>query len=205
MSGINNDVGLSPLARGTLPFARHQIGEKRFIPAGAGNTTSRAKSRAEFSVYPRWRGEHRSTVQNPSRYFGLSPLARGTPSPRSGDAHAERFIPADAGNTLTGHLFSTSQPVYPRWRGEHTVSTGNYPILVGLSPLARGTPVGGGRHDGVTRFIPAGAGNTPVRAVTALASAVYPRWRGEHKIRKKKNAGSFGLSPLARGTPIRRG
>ncbi len=152
------------------------------------------------SVYPRWRGEHNLPGEVTRGIFGLSPLARGTPSPRSGDAHAERFIPAGAGNTLTGHLFSTSQPVYPRWRGEHTVSTGNYPILVGLSPLARGTP-GLPSHLLLTsRFIPAGAGNTDFISFYLYLFPVYPRWRGEH-FQTNRGRGRFnGLSPLARGT-----
>ena len=180
MSGINNDVGLSPLARGTLPFARHQIGEKRFIPAGAGNTTSRAKSRAEFSVYPRWRGEHRSTVQNPSRYFGLSPLARGTPSPRSGDAHAERFIPAGAGNTPVRAVTALASAVYPRWRGEHPFAGAETSTVAGLSPLARGTLYQLSSTGLICRFIPAGAGNTFQPGWRWCGIAVYPRWRGEH-------------------------
>ncbi|UYA58654.1 hypothetical protein NAL19_387 [Pectobacterium sp. F1-1] len=50
--------------------------------------------------------------------------------------------------------------VYPRWRGEHTVSRRSRVSLVGLSPLARGTPVNVAAHDSSGRFIPAGAGNT---------------------------------------------
>nr|ESF57966.1 hypothetical protein SEES2008_10032 [Salmonella enterica subsp. enterica serovar Saintpaul str. JO2008] len=31
----------------------------------------------------------------------------------------ERFIPAGAGNTLTGGIFPAGGAVYLRWRGEH--------------------------------------------------------------------------------------
>ncbi|KDY26791.1 hypothetical protein AB33_1898 [Escherichia coli 2-427-07_S1_C2] len=33
---------------------------------------------------------------------------------------------------------------------------------------------------------------------------VYPRWRGEHKIHIDKHRVCIGLSPLARGTQLRR-
>ena len=50
--------GLSPLARGT-PKQRCNTGENaRFIPAGAGNTSSDPDVLSAQAVYPRWRGEH---------------------------------------------------------------------------------------------------------------------------------------------------
>ncbi|STH14553.1 Domain of uncharacterised function (DUF2825) [Escherichia coli] len=50
------------------------------------------------------------------------------------------------------------------------------------------------------RFIPAGAGNTVVRASGRFYVAVYPRWRGEHSSRVINDDSVSGLSPLARGT-----
>ena len=70
----------------------------------------------------------------------------------------------------------------------------------GLSPLARGTL---GQHRKSTarwRFIPAGAGNTRAAHGRTLGDAVYPRWRGEHKLPIPVNGRKNGLSPLARGT-----
>ena len=49
----------------------------------------------------------------------------------------------------------------------------------GLSPLARGTHKWCAKTKTFTRFIPAGAGNSPVRAGSNPAQTVYPRWRGE--------------------------
>ncbi len=72
--------------------------------------------------------------------------------------------------------------------------------ILGLSPLARGTPhlqVGNAVN---SRFIPAGAGNTLCNVGRQLASAVYPRWRGEHKNYADQQINQNGLSPLARGT-----
>ncbi len=75
----------------------------------------------------------------------------------------------------------------------------------GLSPLARGTPchsAAAGRRD---RFIPAGAGNTECVPPGWPATAVYPRWRGEHMPASICCSLMSGLSPLARGTPACRG
>ncbi len=72
----------------------------------------------------------------------------------------------------------------------------------GLSPLARGTLNIDRAVDKVIRFIPAGAGNTLVLNRPALETPVYPRWRGEHLLKKKAPALSVGLSPLARGTLV---
>ena len=71
---------------------------------------------------------------------------------------------------------------------------------IGLSPLARGTPMAAVAIVGYARFIPAGAGNTASSLPSVWPAPVYPRWRGEH-IRQDAALGiSIGLSPLARGT-----
>ena len=53
----------------------------------------------------------------------------------------------------------------------------------------------------MTRFIPAGAGNTSNHSFKVNIMAVYPRWRGEHSWSISYASGITGLSPLARGTP----
>ena len=49
--------GLSPLARGTHGVKRRVAIRRRFIPAGAGNSTHLPLSPGRGTVYPRWRGE----------------------------------------------------------------------------------------------------------------------------------------------------
>ena len=51
-------VGLSPLARGTLLQCQQSFPDCRFIPAGAGNTIEIVFGIYSEAVYPRWRGEH---------------------------------------------------------------------------------------------------------------------------------------------------
>ena len=135
---------------------------------------------------------------------GLSPLARGTPHQNPPENAHPRFIPAGAGNTLPLSVNLERFSVYPRWRGEHYVMGKEVHDSRGLSPLARGTLDRLPESEKEPRFIPAGAGNTPLPPSSHLPAAVYPRWRGEHLARTPGDIDNGGLSPLARGTPGKR-
>ncbi len=132
--------------------------------------------------------------------YGLSPLARGTRGNGNRPRGRGRFIPAGAGNTMSGTMPRLSGPVYPRWRGEHPMDPTFAVCVTGLSPLARGTLQLDARMNLLTRFIPAGAGNTATRCSNEPFDPVYPRWRGEHAQNDRRSEDSGGLSPLARGT-----
>ncbi len=192
--------GLSPLARGTPGANCSHPRNRRFIPAGAGNTTGLYGIWFYIPVYPRWRGEHWMQQSEEARMAGLSPLARVTLAHLTDDNARLRFIPAGVGNTARW-LPTTGQPsVYPRWRGEHVLIAVVTVGICGLSPLARGTHAKGRRDAVRERFIPAGAGNTKLDHGETVHDAVYPRWRGEHASRKQALQFRNGLSPLARGT-----
>ncbi len=152
------------------------------------------------AVYPRWRGEHRSSHYFPFFFDGLSPLARGTLKVLKNIGFRTRFIPAGAGNTGVIPIAARNAAVYPRWRGEHDKSLTKNNSTPGLSPLARGTHHYFGKSVIKNRFIPAGAGNTAPLKICTKAIAVYPRWRGEHYFCNAQRYSRIGLSPLARGT-----
>ena len=156
-----------------------------------------------YSVYPRWRGEHRKPTVSRLPCHGLSPLARGTHCASNTGANGNRFIPAGAGNTLTVVLEPLMISVYPRWRGEHKRSKSSFKCIDGLSPLARGTHFCQTFVCYLSRFIPAGAGNTHLAAWVQRLLTVYPRWRGEHNFLHDWITVRTGLSPLARGTQIK--
>ena len=92
--------------------------------------------------------------------------------------------------------------VYPRWRGEHFLCPELHLLFRGLSPLARGTLVPGSGFKPLSRFIPAGAGNTYRYTHQPFSASVYPRWRGEHGFPFTDEIECDGLSPLARDTHI---
>ena len=96
-------------------------------------------------------------------------------------------------------------PVYPRWRGEHRFDCVIMSARFGLSPLARGTQALPWCDRINARFIPAGAGNTNSYTFFHFFGPVYPRWRGEHQNQCRYDKRGNGLSPLARGTPVKPG
>ena len=73
----------------------------------------------------------------------------------------------------------------------------------GSSPLARGTPLCQERHNVLTRFIPACAGNSFQKFPLLCLQPVHPRLRGELVSFNTIPSGNGGSSPLARGTPSR--
>ena len=95
--------GLSPLTRGTRGLPAARVSRQRFIPAHAGNTYPPLQKRHARAVYPRSRGEHKSSASSATRRRGLSPLTRGTLFPASSGWRSTRFIPAHAGNTCRCH------------------------------------------------------------------------------------------------------
>ncbi len=136
-----------------------------------------------------------------SLVVGLSPLARGTLVANCRMFDFFRFIPAGAGNTLMNSQSANNKSVYPRWRGEHMLCDIRVCALFGLSPLARGTHNVITSRLAISRFIPAGAGNTVSLRRETRSAPVYPRWRGEHQEGSGRVQIVRGLSPLARGTP----
>ena len=170
--------GLSPLARGTRRQRIVRLPLHRFIPAGAGNTSTLSITTDREPVYPRWRGEHWQNKHRGTRGAGLSPLARGTQIWGAPLMKSKRFIPAGAGNTAADSRAGHHRPVYPRWRGEHPFIFVSSWRDLGLSPLARGTRTKYPSLNPRRRFIPAGAGNTIVTFHAIKQAEVYTRWRG---------------------------
>ena len=192
--------GSSPLARGTRIRTAYRCIVTRFIPARAGNTAVRARSRARRPVHPRSRGEHANNRSHRFRFIGSSPLARGTPQNTRGLPHAQRFIPARAGNTSFAAAGSVASTVHPRSRGEHASCAIRSATRAGSSPLARGTRTPRRHSIRSRRFIPARAGNTWGWDTPAGTTTVHPRSRGEHTLSSKRANAASGSSPLARGT-----
>ena len=164
-------------------------------------------SRGSASVHPRLRGERVGPVDQflcggwiSFRAVGSSPPARGTGvgAPLLPSVH--RFIPACAGNGVTGITVAVRVWVHPRLRGErlHLSSPGHGSS--GSSPPARGTVGRVAVELGAQRFIPACAGNGPRAPLGTCGPPVHPRLRGERRARWRVTDGPAGSSPPAQGT-----
>ena len=139
------------------------------------------------------------------RIDGSSPRARGTQEGTMAIDPTVRFIPAGAGNTLSGVDVDRCNAVHPRGRGEHASSAACSAASVGSSPRARGTLDLAPLWPVSERFIPAGAGNTVLILMELVMVTVHPRGRGEHETDVIPIEGSAGSSPRARGTHHVRG
>ncbi len=157
---VTRQLGSSPPTRGTRCGTPRRNATARFIPAHAGNTSSRCSGVRKMPVHPRPRGEHHRGRNGNSQPGGSSPPTRGTlPGHRMDWLHG-RFIPAHAGNTQTYRVTIWANWVHPRPRGEHVPLTMRTEQAAGSSPPTRGTHHRQYGHVCPGRFIPAHAGNT---------------------------------------------
>ena len=150
------------------------------------------------------RGELRNSTRLVLTLAGSSPLARGTQHPGLCRYRRDRFIPACAGNSARPAALEALQPVHPRLRGELKLLIIHGYMLLGSSPLARGTLFLYIKFFINRRFIPACAGNSDLQGPRNIVSPVHPRLRGELVAGHFSSNKKAGSSPLARGTHPRR-
>ena len=124
-------TGSSPRVRGTHdPRASGSL-EPRFIPACAGNTSSRLWLRSDRSVHPRVCGEHDEMLVRSPDVAGSSPRVRGT--------HRLSHPSALDLPSCSPHTRGSRPPVHPRVCGEHRASEPAVSSVGGSSPRVRGT------------------------------------------------------------------
>ncbi len=195
-------MGSSPQARGTLQSCSTLTAQMRLIPAGAGNTTTRPRTRRSPRAHPRRRGEHKNRPKRNQLIAGSSPQARGTRGVRFLGFRRRRLIPAGAGNTGAGFVSRSWTWAHPRRRGEHVPCSSPNIASQGSSPQARGTPLKTKGTKGWMGLIPAGAGNTWCCRAYRRTARAHPRRRGEHKTLADQKIRLTGSSPQARGTRL---
>ena len=114
--------GSSPRLRGTPFTVQHLHLPHRFIPAFAGNATTRRHPRKRRPVHPRVCGERKRGAPVGPWTFGSSPRLRGTPHVEQYFRFILRFIPAFAGNAIPPAGRYSTHTVHPRVCGERMMT-----------------------------------------------------------------------------------
>ena len=140
LAGDAVKVGSSPRVRGTPPRCYGEVRAIRFIPACAGNSTSRGRGRGTMAVHPRVCGELVPIIAQSVGVRGSSPRVRGTRPREAAGPRGFRFIPACAGNSLPSTTEHCHAPVHPRVCGELAIFRSTAGPSSGSSPRVRGTP-----------------------------------------------------------------
>jgi hypothetical protein len=110
--------GSSPRGRGTGQRQQRLDHQRRFIPAWAGNSGSRAALPCAAAVHPRVGGEQEAAIVGLILVGGSSPRGRGTGHGHHRRPDAPRFIPAWAGNRRRTPTLGIDAAVHPRVGGE---------------------------------------------------------------------------------------
>ena len=150
--------GLSPRARGNQyrqPATGETIGT---IPASTGEPTVPRRRTRPAVDYPREHGGTTLIALDFHNGPGLSPRARGNRKAAEALGPVERTIPASTGEP--GHMMSASVESrdYPREHGGTSTAGSILSMSRGLSPRARGNPLGPGLGYADAGTIPASTG-----------------------------------------------
>ena len=152
------------------------------------------------SDHPRACGELSAAVLRRVAVVGSSPRMRGTLSDDLNAASPNRIIPAHAGNSRRDRPFFAARADHPRACGELCAPRKNQPCEVGSSPRMRGTPVMTLHIHGLSRIIPAHAGNSVNIALSLISCPDHPRACGELPSSAISASDPAGSSPRMRGT-----
>ena len=110
--------GSSPRMRGIRRRLGDGAGQRRFIPAHAGNSRRLLAVRTSSAVHPRACGEFRGGRDRAPAAGGSSPRMRGIHRQQARRLGILRFIPAHAGNSCGRRRSQASAAVHPRACGE---------------------------------------------------------------------------------------
>ena len=193
-------VGSSPRMRGTPHVRTRRGGERRIIPAHAGNSVATNTSVRLDPDHPRACGELDPASTATSTCRGSSPRMRGTRDDQRPGPAGYRIIPAHAGNSWLASFDRAMSSDHPRacWELNGRGATTGEPR--GSSPRMRGTPVMYLVRPGAARIIPAHAGNSSPRSVPLSLTSDHPRACGELGYKYSLGVLVHGSSPRMRGT-----
>ena len=137
---VANDktVGSSPHVRGARVWVAQYASNVGIIPACAGSTSPRTRSRSVRWDHPRMCGEHHPSADRESYRAGSSPHVRGARHGRFDVLQHSGIIPACAGSTCPTVRQCAPPRDHPRMCGEHLTLAGMKVVVQGSSPHVRG-------------------------------------------------------------------
>ena len=175
--------GSSPRVRGKPDQRRDPVRRERIIPARAGQTCPRVRTR--------------------TRRPGSSPRVRGKRVCRSPLEEPYRIIPARAGQTRAWPYCPAKPSDHPSACGANEASDLAEAASDGSSPRVRGKPGGTCSPCQFPRIIPARAGQTRRGVRVSSTSPDHPRACGANSCSLSRLSSTSGSSPRVRGKPWR--
>ena len=185
--------------RGKRTDARLRGSRRRLIPAHAGKTREKSRSKTMSWAHPRACGENLLFQIQEKPLKGSSPRMRGKLVSLSPELSSRRLIPAHAGKTSHAHSRRRKRTAHPRACGENRFMQIHVMKYHGSSPRMRGKlvdPATSRRGEGL---IPAHAGKTFGDIGFNAARRAHPRACGENALPPAVWGRSRGSSPRMRG------
>ena len=152
--------GSSPRVRGKQRQVGDRQGQRRIIPARAGQTPSTAAKCSMQADHPRACGANQFQALQIHVIRGSSPRVRGKLGPHIRIVVEVRIIPARAGQTPCSCAAISRSPDHPRACGANPAPAIQPRELTGSSPRVRGKLSTGAYSHVGSRIIPARAGQT---------------------------------------------
>mgnify|MGYP001732259215 CR=1 FL=1 len=195
-------TGSSPRGRGKpSPFLPPRD-VMRLIPAWAGKTRMRLRSRVVRRAHPRVGGENSPRPDHMRPAAGSSPRGRGKPKAGLDLLLGGRLIPAWAGKTNSTDGQVGVHWAHPRVGGENLRAQNRPAYHSGSSPRGRGKHIYLPTGPGCLGLIPAWAGKTPGSSKARQSSPAHPRVGGENSCWYCLMALNVGSSPRGRGKHV---
>ena len=191
--------GSSPRVRGKLAREGGQCGERRIIPARAGQTLPLCSHSSRPPDHPRACGANVIHSCGCTPVAGSSPRVRGKPGADGQGRGRPRIIPARAGQTYAASLAVSLRSDHPRACGANAVWRSIFMGKFGSSPRVRGKLRCLHYRCPPVRIIPARAGQTVADVAKLYVSPDHPRACGANHSDIVNTGFEYGSSPRVRG------
>ena len=193
--------GSSPRMRGKQCGIRVGDGQRRIIPAHAGQTNRCLRCRPSRPDHPRACGANTPANLLTVWRYGSSPRMRGKHSVGFAQVVHPRIIPAHAGQTSACAWAALPWTDHPRACGANLSQIGMHSRPAGSSPRMRGKRPTVAKKAAKVRIIPAHAGQTRHDIPTSGRSPDHPRACGANMDAPIAAQLRVGSSPRMRGKP----